>query len=307
MRQIGTLPDGDTARRLADYLLTLHIETRLDQQPEGWIVWVCDEDRVPEARQQIAEFLSNPADARFISAAGTAQELRLREIEEDEAYRERMTEFRERMKPPLAHLPVITAFLIVVAVVVTLTTNFGSPEDGSLVRYLWISAGELNLTQIAHGQLWRLLTPIFIHMEVPHLLFNCFAIYSLAGAVERLQGNGWLAVLVLLFAVPSNLAQFYLGHPANTPFGLVLVHSPYFGGLSGVGYGLFGYIWMKSRLQPELGLRMTTGTVFIMMAWFVACFVGLVEHVANAAHAGGLAAGLVIGAAPYLWQFIRRR
>src|SRR5271155_160406 len=79
MRQIGTLPDGDTARRLADYLLTLQIETRLDQQPEGWIVWVCDEDRVPQARQQLAEFLNNPADTRFAGAAKAAQQLRLRE------------------------------------------------------------------------------------------------------------------------------------------------------------------------------------------------------------------------------------
>src|SRR5258707_4500088 len=92
MRQIGTLPDGDAARRLADYLLTLKIETRLDQQPEGWIVWVCDEDRVPQAREEFAEFARNPTDARFARASRTAHELRLREIEEDEDYRQRLTE-----------------------------------------------------------------------------------------------------------------------------------------------------------------------------------------------------------------------
>ena len=78
MRQIGMLPDGDAARRLADYLLTLKIDTHLDQQPEGWIVWVRDEDRVAQARQEFAEFQRNPADTRFAGAARAAHEMRLR-------------------------------------------------------------------------------------------------------------------------------------------------------------------------------------------------------------------------------------
>src|ERR1700689_2201221 len=97
MRSIGTLTDGAIARRLADYLLTLKIETRLEQQPEGWLVWVCDEDRVPQAREALAEFQRNPSEARFTGAARAAHELRLRELEEDEDYRQRLTQFRERM------------------------------------------------------------------------------------------------------------------------------------------------------------------------------------------------------------------
>src|SRR5581483_6900626 len=108
MRELGTLPDGDAARRLADYLLTLQIETRLDEQPGGWVVWVCDEDRVPQARQEFAAFAHNPADPRFAGAARAAQELRLREIEEDEDYQQRITEFRERMTEPATHPRTVT-------------------------------------------------------------------------------------------------------------------------------------------------------------------------------------------------------
>ena len=64
MRQIAILPD-DAARKFADYLLTLKIDTRLESEPAGVAVWVLDEDRVPQARQELQEFTHNPSDARY--------------------------------------------------------------------------------------------------------------------------------------------------------------------------------------------------------------------------------------------------
>jgi GlpG protein len=307
MREIGKLVDGNAARRLADYLLTLKIETQLDQQPDGWIVWVCDEDRVPQARDAFTEFERNPGDSRFTVATRTAQELRLREIEEDEDYRQRLTEFRERMSEPQPQLPYATVFLIATAGVVTFLTNFGEPLDSPVLRYLWIATGT-HLADIAHGQLWRLVTPIFIHFDPMHLLFNCYVVFILGGAIERRQGSPRLIWLVFVTAVASNLAQFYLGHPSiSQQHELVWLRSPYFGGLSGVGYALFGYLWMKSLLEPELGFHLQTWTVFIMIAWFFACLVDLIPHVANGAHAAGLLIGIVIGAGPWVWRQLRQR
>src|SRR2546430_12684963 len=65
MRQIGTLPDARDARALADYLAGLSIEARLVQSAGGWELWVCDEDKVPRAREEYQAFLSNPRDERF--------------------------------------------------------------------------------------------------------------------------------------------------------------------------------------------------------------------------------------------------
>jgi GlpG protein len=307
MRQIATLPDGDAARRLADYLLTLKIETRLEQQPDGWIIWVCDEDRVAQARQEFAEFTRNPQDARFSRAARTAHELRLRELEEEEDYRQRLTEFRKQMTEPAQHPRTVTAFLLAAAVVVTLYTNFGQMKDG-YVQLLPISSEPgPYLTQIAHGEVWRLITPIFIHVSIVHLFFNCMVMASLAGQVERLQGSPRLIWLVLVFAVLSNLTQFYFGNlTINLPLRITLRPDAHFGGLSGVAYGLFGYVWMKSRLEPQLGLEMTSTTAVIMIVWFFACLTGMMGPIANAAHAAGLVLGLAIGSAPHLWQTLRK-
>jgi len=310
MREIGTLADADAARTLADYLLTLRIETRLEEQPEGWVVWVCDEDRVPQARQEFAEFTREPRDPRFRRAARAGHEIRLREIEEDEDYRERLAEFREQMaeKPPPANQRVVTFALLAVAVAVTLLTNFGDPNNPYAALFLIASGKEgAQLSQVARGEVWRLVTPIFVHFNAMHLLFNCICVSVLGGQVERAQGSARLLWLVALFAVLSNLAQFYLGHPYEPQGGLVWERLPRFGGLSGVAYGLFGYVWMKTRFEPELGLQLSPGTVIIMMVWFFACLTGLLGAIANAAHAAGLALGLAVGAGPHLWESLRGR
>src|SRR3954454_19541368 len=88
MRQIVTLPDED-AQKFADYLLTLTIETQLHHDKDGQAVWVCDEDRVPQARQELEAFLRNPADSRYGKASSVAREIREEEEHTEEEYRER--------------------------------------------------------------------------------------------------------------------------------------------------------------------------------------------------------------------------
>ncbi len=39
--------------------------------------------------------------------------------------------------------------------------------------------------------------------------------------------------------------------------------------MSGVLYGLFGYVWMKSRYEPSSGFYVTPNTVMWMVGWFL--------------------------------------
>jgi GlpG protein len=86
----------------------------------------------------------------------------------------------------------------------------------------------------------------------------------------------------------------------------VFKRSPMFGGMSGVDYGLFGYIWMKARSEPASGFVMPPLTVFMMIAWYVLCFVPGMP-IANMAHTVGLVLGALIGIAPHLWRSLRGR
>ena len=98
------------------------------------------------------------------------------------------------------------------------------------------------------------------------------------------QENSFTLILlfILITAIISNLTQFKLGGPA-------------FGGMSGVVYGLFGYVWIKSKFDPGDGLFIHQTTALIMLGWFFLCFVVKDFGVANWAHAGGLITGSAWG------------
>jgi GlpG protein len=82
----------------------------------------------------------------------------------------------------------------------------------------------------------------------------------------------------------SNLAQFYVGH-----------NNPVFGGMSGVIYGLLGYVWLRGKFDPGSGLYLHSSTVTMMIVWFFFCYTGFVGRIANTAHAVGLGMGLAWG------------
>lgn len=320
MRQLTTLPTAAAARRLADYLLTLKIDTRLLQEEGGWGVWVCDEDRLPQARQELAEFERNPYDQRFTAAAGAAEALRQKERQAEAEYQRRDERLRRRWARISGGRRPLTVALIVVCALVSLFSQGGNLLRTPWLNYLLINPVKINaasvewyyrLVAVEHGQVWRLVTPIFVHFGLIHLLFNMTLLYRLGGEVEGRRGPWRLLLLVLAIAVPSNLAQYFLGDIRDdwTPH-----PSPLFGGMSGVLYGLLGYIWMKARYEPDLGLHVQPSTVLWLMIWFFLCasreFQDLLgAHVANMAHAAGLVSGLLLGVAPplarHLWHRVR--
>jgi GlpG protein len=319
MRQLATLPNAAAARKLADYLLTLKIDTRLLQEEGGWGVWVCDEDRLPQARQEWAAFQSNPSDPRFTSAAGAAEMLRQKERRAEAEYQRRSERLHRRMARATSGRRPLTVALIAICVLVSLATR-GGKDIGSIpfstlaINPIVVEEGKVytytSLWAITRGEVWRLVTPIFLHFGPIHLLFNMTFLFRLGGEVEGRRGPWRLLLLVIAIAVPSNLAQYYLG---NTTTDWVMHPSPTFGGMSGVLYGLLGYVWMKLHFEPDLGLYIQPSTILWLMIWFFLCmsreFQEFVGPVANMAHGAGLLAGLAYGIAPPLarrfWHSLR--
>ena len=65
--------------------------------------------------------------------------------------------------------------------------------------------------------------------------------------------------------------------------------------MSGVLYALFGYVWVRGKLDPLFSLVLPPATAVILMVWLVLGFVGKAGSVANFTHLGGLIAGAIIG------------
>jgi GlpG protein len=149
--------------------------------------------------------------------------------------------------------------------------------------------GEEVLFQSFNGQYWRLVTPVFLHFEWLHIVFNCLWLWELGRRVEHVLRHFNTVMLFLVIAVVSNVSQFVFGGA-----GL-------FGGMSGVVYGLLGFSWVAPLLQPRWQIQPSSPVMLFMVGWLVACMVGIVEQlgfgaIANAAHVGGLLCGVLLGA-----------
>ncbi len=221
--------------------------------------------------------------------------------------RKNVVEVRDRWNRPRAGSGKLILALTAISIVVAVFTGLGDTVDPELrqekppgiASLMLISTNVyapledllrepyFGLIQIAHGQLWRLITPIFLHFSIAHIVFNMMALLQLGAVVEQRQGPLRLVLIVLAAAAISNLAQYFTAGPV-------------FGGMSGVVYAMFGYIWMQSKFVPSSGLYMPPQMVFMCVFWFFLCMTGTVGPIANGAHAGGLVVGMLIGIAP-LW------
>ena len=66
--------------------------------------------------------------------------------------------------------------------------------------------------------------------------------------------------------------------------------------MSGVLYGLLGFIYTYKKLHPEYSYTIPKADIILMVIWFFLCLFNILPQIANMAHAGGLSAGILIGA-----------
>lgn len=205
--------------------------------------------------------------------------------------RVRVQQRRRPLKPfAWKRLPV-TLGLIVLSFLLSFFIGFGT----DLKRMAWFSFTPFEVqgntllhallgTTLMSGELWRLVTPIFMHFSLLHILFNLLWVWIVGTRMEPTQGSRPLLGLVLFSALASNLAQY-------------LISGPMFGGMSGVVFALLGYSWLWDRQggQPRIGLP--PALMGMMLLWLALGFTGILEGVglgaiANTAHLVGLLAGL---------------
>jgi GlpG protein len=181
----------------------------------------------------------------------------------------------------------VSAILILLSALGALLIAVDS--DRNIVR--WLSFQDMGpfaflpLGDSLHaGQIWRVITPVFLHFGLLHVLFNSLWVWDLGRRLELLIGKKNYVLFFLFTAAVSNIAQYCWA--ANTLFG----------GMSGVVYALVGYIIVSHRIAPHHLTAVPASVLGFMLFWLVLCMTGVMDYlvggsVANAAHLGGLLAG----------------
>lgn len=313
MRKAGTITNKGDAARFGDYLLTKGIASRVDEESDGWGIWIIEEQHLETAKQEFEFFLANPADAKYQNSARSAQEIRKAEKKRADAATKNIIDPRERWQGRYTGRFPVTLGLIAISIAVAIFVGLENKDDNlaqwlyfaPLVQTPWEGITLLSsnaFEAIARGQVWRLVTPALMHANIMHIAFNLYMTFQLGALVESRRGSWRFLLIVLATAALSNIGQYVDGRYWGDIAPLV----PKFLGMSGVVYGIFGYAWMKSRFDSSAGIFIAPNLVFWLILWLFICMTGKVGPIANTAHVIGLLTGMAIGYAPVGWRKLTR-
>ena len=171
----------------------------------------------------------------------------------------------------------ITFILLVLSATLFILQNLSQLWFG--IDILIIYGAKINAA-LDRYQLWRLLTPVFLHASILHIGFNMYALYVLGPSIERIFGRWLFLALYLLSGCYGNLFSYWF-----TP-GISL----------GASTAVFGLIAAQAvfiyRNREFYGPRARPLLTNIGMILLVNLFLGLSPGIDNWGHMGGLLGGL---------------
>jgi rhomboid protease GluP len=148
---------------------------------------------------------------------------------------------------------------------------------------------------IRAGELWRFITPVFLHGSIQHIFFNMYALLSIGSFLERHHGHARFALLYFLGAFSGNVFSFLL--TGENGFSV---------GASTAVFGLiaaeFVFFYQNRGLFGGLAKQAMGNAIFIIV---INLFIGLTPGIDNWGHVGGLLGGAMFAwfAGP-LWQVV---
>lgn len=190
----------------------------------------------------------------------------------------------------------VTLLLIMLSIIGFLLVEFNQNALVDLLKIQNVDSSQLskslNLSTrispqeyLTHGQYWRLVTPIFLHFSWVHIAFNMLWLWELGRRIEKQGGAIHFISVVFFIAVASNLYQ-----AASTPYA-------FFGGMSGVIYGLLGYCAIFDFIVPQKSMHLPREVYIIMLLSLVIGWLDIFDflaQMANTAHLSGLVWGCFI-------------
>lgn len=197
---------------------------------------------------------------------------------------------RSRQVRTTSDQPVVIYSIIAICVGAYLLTMLSggasSPlhEWGAMLGRTAATSDGAVVTGVADGGWWRLVTSAFLHypvlpMGLLHLVLNMYGLYAFGPYAESVLGRGRFLITYLTMAVGASVAVYWLSDPLIPTIGA-----------SGAVFGLLGFTLVV--LKHEGG---DVTALLVLLA--INAVLSLQGGISWQAHAGGLAVGLILGAA----------
>ena len=256
----------EKALTFCDYLNSIGIKASARPGASAaFIVAVAKEEDVPRAKRELVSYADSPYAQKYVQASWN----RGKEVKTEKQIR--AWSFGTLSWDPLSVTSMIEMICLLVFIGMYLDEE------------IFINLFSLNHLQeiSAPYDYYRLLTPTFLHFGLIHIAFNLVMWEALARPVERHCGAFKLIELFFETALVSNVLQYGFMHGGDI-----------FGGMSGVVYGVIGYMGVISRradLPQSLAFPrglLTVSVIFILFGF-------LLSGIANFCHVGGLLVGMV--------------
>lgn len=262
-------PNLRSAQAFSDYLTLLKIDNRIEHDSFQYQLILYDLTQQEKAQAELILFLHNPNQQKYRSASWQAGKANTSSDEFSQENYQLIANF-------IQHAGWLTHSIFAFCILIYGLTSLG------LFLPMQSTFAFFTHQPFDFSQSWRFITPAFLHFSALHIVFNLLWWWQLAGIVEKQHGKQRLLLIFLFTALASNLAQYYFV-------------TPYFGGLSGVIYGLVGYCWLFGKLNRDSAVNLANSYFLFLLAWLALGFVDILpQNVANYAHLVGLLAGLLI-------------
>lgn len=196
-------------------------------------------------------------------------------------------DFEEQLEKRAPHLPVTHGFAVLCLLMFAVTISHGAEwfKSTGVVEIVW---GSNFGPSTIEGQWWRLLTYSLLHFGVLHLAFNLWALISFGAIAERLYGSLRYTVICVVAGVAGGMTSIAIQPNINSA------------GASAVIFGIFGALLVAQlrgaeAIPASVQRSLRNSTLFFVLVTLASGFV--IRGIDNAAHVGGLVAGICMGLA----------
>lgn len=187
----------------------------------------------------------------------------------------------------IPHPVIFTLILLNLIALILEYTVFGGTGPESLVK-----AGGLYAPSIQNGQIYRLLTTIFLHSGYTHFIVNAFCLFSVGAWIEKGVGHKWTLFIYLFGGLFSSIITY------QADIAWAAMHAPVVTvGASGAISAFLGALIVFKSMRPEwmsftTSGRLLAGAFMMILPIFFAGNISIISYIGG--QIGGMIAGAIV-------------